>query len=166
MRKWNPAVDDVLILKNNHMGFSDCEKESSGPTGALILGLCQKFGTIKPNTKGTWGRTQDSAGKRMYVFDDCNTVDNIDKIVNDITYQPMSLSESNDLAETLGTSLKEPLYGPGDCYTGSSMVQSINNVFWDGYLEEFKRVLKWTNVSKDAHSCYFQASRLITLVHE
>ena len=83
MRKWNPDVDD--ILKNNFMGFSDCEEESSRPTGALILDLCQKFGTIQLNKEGTWERTQDCAGKRMYVFGDCKTVDNIDKIINDIT---------------------------------------------------------------------------------
>ena len=89
------------VLKNNYMGFSDCEEESSGTTGALILNLCscQKFGTIEPNEKGTQDRTQDSTGKRMYVYGDCKTVDNIDKIVKDIMNQPMSLSESNDLAE-------------------------------------------------------------------
>jgi len=44
----------------------------------------------------------------MYVFGNCKTVDNIDKIINDITNQPMSLSKSNDLAETLDCALKEP----------------------------------------------------------
>ena len=41
VRKWNPDVDDVL--KHNYMGFSDCEEESTSPTGALILDLCQKW---------------------------------------------------------------------------------------------------------------------------
>jgi len=42
VRKWDPYVDEVL--KNNYMTrFSDCEGELSGPTGALILDLCQKL---------------------------------------------------------------------------------------------------------------------------
>jgi len=73
-----------------------------------------KIVTSKPNKNIVWDKTQDSAGKRMYVFGDCMTVDNIDKIINDITNRPMSLSESNDLIEMLGSTLKEPRYGPSD----------------------------------------------------
>ena len=54
---------------------------------------------------------------------------------------------------------------PGDWHAGLNMLQSIHNVFWDGFLAPFCKALKWNKVYKDCRNCYYRASTLVLLVH-
>ena len=48
---------------------------------------------------------------------------------------------------------------PGDWHAGLTMLQSINNIFWDGLLQPIAKKLGWNRVTQDCRDCYFQASR-------
>ena len=54
----------------------------------------------------------------------------------------------------------------GDWHAGLSMLQSINNIFWDGHLQPFVMAMKWKILQKDARGCYYQASRLVLFVYQ
>ena len=55
---------------------------------------------------------------------------------------------------------------PGDWHTSLHMLASIYNLYDHCFLEEFQGLLHWKNINKDVRSCYFQASRLVTFVHD
>ena len=43
------------------------------------------------------------------------------------------------------------------------MAQSIFNVCYVGFIDQFQELLGWKRVNKDVSSCYYQATRLIIL---
>ena len=54
----------------------------------------------------------------------------------------------------------------GEWHAGLSMLQSIMNVFYDGFLQPMLKCLKWGKVTKDVRNCYSQGSRLVLYVYE
>ena len=99
------------------------------------------------------------------MFGDVKTVDNIDKITEVLSHRPLSLKESNDQANVFSKALSTVMTLPGDWHGSLTMVQSILNIFWDGFLEPIKHALKWKRITKDARGCYFQASCLVMFVY-
>ena len=55
---------------------------------------------------------------------------------------------------------------PGDWHASMTMLQSVSNVFWDGFLEHFKFALKWQRCGKDVRNTYFSNCKLTHLVYE
>ena len=93
------------------------------------------------------------------------TVDNVDNIAEDLSNRPLSLKESSQQAEVFAKALKNVMTIPGDWHAGLTMLQSIMNVFWDGFIEPFVKALKWKKVYKDCRNCYYRTSSLVLLVH-
>jgi hypothetical protein len=46
------------------------------------------------------------------------------------------------------------------------MAQSIFNYCYVVFLDEFQSLLGWKRINKEASSCYFQGTQLITFVHD
>ena len=55
---------------------------------------------------------------------------------------------------------------PGDWHADLSMAQSIFNVCYTGFLDEFQDLLGWKHINSAVSKCYFQSTRLITFVHD
>ena len=55
---------------------------------------------------------------------------------------------------------------PGDWHTGLNMAQSIYNVFYNRFLDQFQDLLHWQRINSDVSSCYYQATRLVTFVFD
>ena len=55
---------------------------------------------------------------------------------------------------------------PGDWHAGLNWAQSIFDVFYVGFLDEFQDLLKWNKTYKEVSKCYFNAVRLITFVFD
>lgn len=53
-----------------------------------------------------------------------------------------------------------------DWHSGLTFAQSIFDVFYVGFLDEFQGLLLWNRIQKDVSKCYFQAVRLITFVFD
>ena len=55
---------------------------------------------------------------------------------------------------------------PGDWYMGLNMLTSIYSIYYHGFLNQSEDLPGWKGLNKDARSCYFQSSRLVTFVHD
>jgi len=124
------------------MGLMAFNETNSQLTGSLILDICSKFGLIVKDENGKWMASPDADAKRADVFGDVKIVDNIDKVVRDVANRPLSLKESSDLATVFSSCLDKLMVIPGDWHARLSMLQSINNIFWDGFLHPFVFALK------------------------
>ena len=69
-------------------------------------------------------------------------MDNIDKIANDLANRSLSLQDSNEMADYFEAAIGRVICFPGDWHTGLAMVQSINNIFWDAFLEPIKKSME------------------------
>ena len=79
----------------------------------------------------------------------------------------MSLDENNETLSVFKDALDQMMCVPGDWHAGLSMLQSIMNIFWDGFCRTIGiNCLGWKRIQKDARSCYFQDSRLVVYVYE
>ena len=48
---------------------------------------------------------------------------------------------------------------PGDWHAVLNMAQSISNVCYVAFIDQFQELLGWKRVNKDVSSCYYQATR-------
>ena len=93
VRKWNPNADDVTLC--NYMGLIGIDEAVSKECGTITLDLLLKFGIVHEVDDGSYALADDFKSKRCYMFGVVKTVDNIDKMANDLVNRPMSLSESS-----------------------------------------------------------------------
>ena len=75
------------------------------------------------------------------------------------------MKESSQQAEVFAKALKNVMTIPCNWHAGLTMLQSIMNVFWDGFLEPFLKALKWNKVYKDCRNCYYRGSTFMLLVY-
>ena len=163
VKKWNPNADEVTL--SNYMGLVGIDEAASKECGALTLDMLLKFGILEQDGDGMWQLTENWEAKRAFLIGDVKTVDNVDKIAEDLSNRPLSLKESSQQAEVFAKALKNVMTIPGDWHAGLTMLQSIMNVFWDGFIEPFVKALKWKKVYKDCRNCYYRTSSLVLLVH-
>ena len=105
---------------------------------------------------GSYSVAPDFKAKRAYLFGDVKTVDNIDKFVSSLVGRRLSLDENNETASVFKDALDQMMCVPGDWHAGLSMLQSIMNIFWDGFCRTIGiNCLGWKRIQKDARSCYF-----------
>ena len=78
----------------------------------------------------------------------------------------ITYTEANLQADIFVKSLSVVMEIPGDWHASMSMLTSIHNLYYDGFLDCFQELLKWKRIHKDVRSCYFQAMRLTTFVHD
>ena len=106
VRLWNPHADDVT--ESNYMGTVGIDKAASKECAALGLDLSLKGGIMKmmkssdesEDKEGDgelvnmmWKLTRDYETKRIALYGDVKTCDNVDKATNDISDRPLSFKE-------------------------------------------------------------------------
>ena len=77
----------------------------------------------------------------------------------------ISYTQANLQADIFIQAMSVVMEIPGDWHTSLNMLQSIYTLYYDGFLDGFQELLKFKRIGKDIRSCYFQASRLMKLVH-
>ena len=147
------------------MGLVGIDKAALKECGALTLDMLLKFGILEQDGDGMWQLTENWEAKRAFLVGAVKTVDNTNKIAEDLSNRPLSLKESSQQAEVFAKALKNVMTIPGDWHAGLTMLQSIMNVFWDGFIEPFVKALKWKKVYKDCRNCYYRTSSVVLLVH-
>ena len=163
VKKWNLKADEVTL--SNYMGLIGINGPASKECGALTLDMLLKFGILNQDGDGMWQLTGNWEAKRAFLIGDVKTVDNVDKIAEDLSSRPLSMKESSQQAEVFAKALQNIMTVPHDWHAGVTMLQSIMDVFWDGFLEPFVKALKWKKVYKDCRNCYYRGSSLIMLVY-
>lgn len=146
------------------------DEAASKETAALVLGLAMKGGLVESEQvgkKAVYHAADDLHARRCYLVGDVKTVDNANR-VSDILDSAADGIEGDGESQSsvLSRVLNHMKDIPGDWHAGLSMVQSIHNVCWDGFLDDFRDALGWKKVQKDARNCYYAASRLIKYVYE
>ena len=100
------------------------------------------------------------------MFGDAKTVENVAKFVRDMQLRKISCAEANRQTDIFVKAMSVVMEIPGDWHTSLSILTSIYNLYYDGFLDQFKAMLDWKCIFKDVRSCYYQASRLVTFVHD
>ena len=88
------------------------------------------------------------------------------KFVRDMQDRQISYSAANVQAEIFLQALDCVVELPGDWHTGLNTLTSIYNLYYVGFLDQFQDHLYWKRINKDVRSCYYQAQRLVTFVHD
>ena len=112
VKKWNPNADEVTL--SNYMGLVGIDEAASKECGALTLDMLLKFGILEQDGDGMWQLTENWEAKRAFLIGDVKTVDNVDKIAEDLSNRPLSLKESSQQAEVFAKALKNVMTIPGD----------------------------------------------------
>ena len=103
----------------------------------------------------------------MYFVGDAKTADLFEKCLFNLMNNPVFSVDQEKFVEldTFVNTMKRLHVKPGDWYAGLTMLQSIMNTFWDGFLQPIVKRLGWKRIRQDCRDCYFQASRCIRYVY-
>ena len=104
--------------------------------------------------------------RHIYLVGDGKTVENMVKFVRDMQDRRITYSNASIQAEIFLKALSVVMTFPGDWHSGLNMAQTVFNYCYTGFLDEFQSLLQWKRINKEVSSCYFQATRLITFVHD
>jgi hypothetical protein len=160
VEKWNPY--NRTVTETNWLGLVGLDEARSDGTGAVVVDLQARAGMLDyDGNKFTCAEDIDQ--RWMLMFGDVKTVDNIN-LINDMIQKTNArggLSDNSDQLDVFEKALDRLLDIPGDWHAGLAMLQSIFHLYFPGYLEQFKFLLKWKNYSKDCRKNYYQASRAV-----
>jgi hypothetical protein len=121
------------------MGLVSMDEDTTQENGALGLDLQAKCGMIAKDASGKYvsGKWQDS--RRIYMVGDAKTADLLEKCLHNLTHNPVVSADKDKLEEldTFVNALERLHVKPGDWHAGLTMLQSIMNTFWDGFLKPF-----------------------------
>ena len=149
-----------------YLGLLGIDEAASKECGAILLDLLLRAGVLLQDSDGTWSLAPDWETRRVYLFGDAKTVENVAKFARDMQLRKITYTEANLQADIFVKSLSVVMEIPGDWHASMSMLTSIHNLYYDGFLDCFQELLKWKRIHKDVRSCYFQAMRLTTFVHD
>jgi len=139
---------------------------ASKECGAITLDLLLRAGVIVEVDDGSWELAKNWESRRIYLYGDAKTIENMTKFVRDMQDCRISYTHANIQLEVFLKALAVVMDAPGDWHTGLNMLQSIYNIYYYGFLDQFQDLLRWQRVTKDVRSCYFQAARLVTFVSD
>ena len=80
------------------MGLIGIDEAASKEYGALTLDMLLKFGILEQDGDRMWKLTGNWEAKRAFLIGDVKTVDNVDKIAEDLSSRPLSMKESSQQA--------------------------------------------------------------------
>ena len=170
--KWQDEIVRIwdILGKNpaeiNYMGVQPVSEASAHGCGGLALDLCRKFGLIVQDSEGKWVKSDEFERKRALIFGDVKTCDNIDLILNRVRDREPNTVVSEEGAAVIEAALEKLVVIPGDWHAGLCMLQSIFDIYWEGFLQPFSRVNKTSRVSKDVSQNYYTSSKLVLYVRE
>ena len=149
-----------------HLGLLGIDEAASKECGSITLDLLLRSGILVETEDGGWSLADDWENRRVYLFGDAKTIENMSKFVKDMQDRKISYTQDNVQAEVFLKALSCIVEAPGDWQTGMNMLTSIYNMYYHGFLEHFQSLLGWNRINKDVRSCYYQAARLVKFVSE
>ena len=149
-----------------YLGLLAMGKGAPRECGAITLDLLLRAGVLLQNEDGSWSLVNDYKTRRVYVYGDAKTIENMAKFVRDMQERKISFSEANLQSEIFLEALTCVRDLPGDWHTGLNALTSIYNLYYVGFLDQFQDLLHWKKINKDVCSCYYLASRLVEFVSE
>ena len=78
---------------------------------------------------GEWGLAENWHERRIYLYGDAKTVENMCKFVRDMQDRRISYTHANIQAEVFLQALSVVMEAPGDWHTGLNKLQSIYNLY-------------------------------------
>jgi hypothetical protein len=96
----------------------------------------------------------------------CKTANLFEKCIHSLGNDPTIDSDQDMFAksDSFINTMKKTIVKPGNWHAGLTMLQSIMNTFWDGFLEPLVSKLGWKCVQQDFWDCYFQALQCVWYV--
>jgi hypothetical protein len=164
VRQWNPKINDPSL--SIYLGLLGIDEAASKECGSITLDLLLRSGILEETEDGGWTLVNDWDTRRVYLFGDAKTIENMSKFVRDMQDRKISYTQANVQAEVFLKALSCIVQAPGDWHTGMNMLASIYNLYFHGFLEPIKTLLGWNRINKDVRSCYYQAARLVKFVSE
>ena len=137
---WNPHIDKVSEI--NDMGLVGIDEASSDDAGSLALHFCEKFGMIEADNNGGWDLAENWERKCGYLFGDVKTVDNVEKLMVDLSNSPLSMKNTSKHVSVFAKCFQRLRMLPGDWYAGMVVLGSINKILWDTLLAPFLTALE------------------------
>ena len=113
MCKWNPDVDEptltIFIL-----GLVGIDESASKECGAIALDLLLRAGVLVENKSKGLDLADDYDTRRIYLYGDAKTLENMVKFVRDMQDRRMSYSVANMQAEVFLKALSVVMELAGD----------------------------------------------------
>ena len=164
VNRWNPKRKETT--KSIHLGLVGIDESASKECGAITLDLLLRAGILVEGEDSSWVLADDWKERKIYLFGDAKTIENMAKFVRDMQDRRISYSAANVQSEIFLKALSRVMDLPGDWHTSLNMAQTIFNYCYVGFLDQFQEMLHWKNINLKVSKCYFQATRLITFVFE
>lgn len=117
--------------------------------GAITLDQLYRVGLLDENEDGTWRLADGWEERKVMLYGDCKTIENIAKFSRDIANRPLSYDDINNQVEVITDVLTRVQLKPGDWHSGSAMLKAIFTLFYDGMLKPFQEALGWKRINKD-----------------
>jgi hypothetical protein len=148
------------------LGLNAMDESASTETGAIVLELLLKAGVIVVEDNGKYRR--GDTDKFVILHGDVKTMDNIN-LLQETIRKSMNGSGYSELSNQLlvfDQALSQVMDLPGDWHAGLSMLSSIVSLFYESLLKPVADMLKWKRVNKERNKCYYQTSRLVSIIHQ
>ena len=142
------------------------DEGASRECGAITLDLLHRAGVLLQDEDGSWSLAEDYKSRRVYVYGDAKTIENMAKFVHDMQERKISFTEANLQSKIFLEALTCVRDLLGDWYTGLNTLASMYNLYYVGFLDQFQDLLAWKKINKDVCSCYYLASRLVEFVSD
>ena len=140
VRSWNPEVDEPT--KTIYLGLLGVDESASKECGAIALDLLLRSGVLVENDDSSWDLADDYETRRIYLYGDAKTLENMVKFVRDMQNRRISYSVANMQAEIFLKALDIVMEMPGDWHAGLQMAQTIFKYCYVGFLDNFQLLLE------------------------
>lgn len=164
VRKWNPYAENVTL--HVYLGLVAMDEDTSMENMALALDLCAKFGLLVKNSEGKWEVSPDADAREVIFIGDVKTVDSLDKAIRDQERLPPSSKVTLVTSDVFCNVMNRLHICTGDWHASMCMLQSVPNVFRNGFLKHFKYALKWQHCGDDVMNTYSNNCKLTHIVYE
>ena len=136
VRRWNPKIEEPSL--SIYLGLLGIDEAASKECGSITLDLLLRSGILVETEDGGWSLADDWENRRVYLFGDAKTIENMSKFVKDMQDRKISYTQANVQAEVFLKALSCIVEAPGDWHTGMNMLTSIYNMYYHGFLEHFQ----------------------------
>ncbi len=82
VKTWNPNAEEET--KSNYLGLVGIDEAPSKECGAITLDLLLRAGVLEENDDGLWVLANDWDTRRIYLYGNAKTIENITKFVCDM----------------------------------------------------------------------------------
>ena len=115
VRRWNPRIDEPSLFI--YLGLLGIDEAASKECGSITLDLLLRSGILEQTEDGSWTLAEDWETRRVYLFGDAKTIENMSKFVRDMQNSKISYTQANIQAEIFLKALSCIVEAPGDWHT-------------------------------------------------